>query len=194
MHPSRHRSAAVHLILALGLLLAAGPVALHAQDASSRGRPDVEGTGVPAPRPWQSLSPAQRDLLAPLHKDWDTLPPRRQAHMLEKSEHWLTLPPEQRERIRERIARWQAMSPEERRLARENMRKFHELPPDQRRELHQAFRQFQAMPPDRREQLLRKWHSLSTEQRRQWIDHMHRGHGRPAGPAPPGAGAPRHPF
>jgi hypothetical protein len=79
------------------------------------------------------------------------------------------------------------MTPEERRLARENMRKFHELPPEQRQELHEAFRQFQAMPPDRRDALVRKWRSLTIEQRQAWIEGMHHGHGHrpPPPPRPP---------
>jgi hypothetical protein len=151
------------VLLTVTGLLAGHPSALHAQDAP----PAADAQA--APRPWRSLSPAQRELLAPMQADWDTLPPRKQSHMLDKTRHWLTLPPAQQDKIRERIARWHAMTPEQRHLARENMRKFHELPPEQREQLHHAYQQFQQLPPAQREKLLRKWRSQTIEQRQQWL-------------------------
>lgn len=160
--PSSRRHLAFVLLAATGLFAACAG-ALHAQDAPPLAHAQA------APRPWRSLSPAQRELLAPMQADWDALPPRRQAHMLDKTQHWLTLPPAQQRKIRERIARWHAMTPEQRHLARENMRKFHALPPEQREQLHHAYQQFQQLPPAQREKLLRKWRSQTIEQRQQWL-------------------------
>lgn len=112
----------------------------------------------PAPRSWQSLSPAERDVLAPLADKWDSLPPQRQARMLERAQQWKTLPPEQRQAIRQRIDQWQKMTPEQREQASENSKRFQQLPPEQREQLHAAFQHFQQLPPDQREQLLRQWH------------------------------------
>lgn len=162
MLPSPRHLALLLLTAATGLFTG-HTGALHAQDAP----PATEAQA--APRPWQSLSPAQRELLAPMRADWDTLPPHKQARMLDKTRHWLTLPPAQQDKIRERIARWHAMTPEQRHLARENMRKFHELPPEQREQLHHAYQQFQQLPPAQREKLLRQWRSQTIEQRQQWL-------------------------
>jgi hypothetical protein len=43
------------------------------------------------------------------------------------------------------------------------------------------------MPPDRRDALVRKWRSLTIEQRQAWIEGMHHGHGHrpPPPPRPP---------
>ena len=164
MLPSPRHLAFVLLTVATGLF--AGHVGvLHAQDAP----PSSASSAPAAARPWQSLDPAQQEVLAPLRGHWNEMPPRKQAHMLEKTERWLTLPPEQQDKIRDRIARWHAMTPEQRHLARENMRKFHELPPEQREQLHHAYQQFQRMPPAQREKLLRKWRSQTIEQRQQWL-------------------------
>ena len=68
----------------------------------------------PPPRPWQSLSPDERNILAPLGDKWNTFPPERQARMLERAQQWKSLPPDQREAIRQRIDQWQKMTPQQR--------------------------------------------------------------------------------
>lgn len=166
-------------LLPLLLTILLGGVAtplLHAQETPASPPPAGE---MPAPRPWSSLDPAQRDVLAPLQKTWDSMSPRKQSRMLQRAERWVTLPPERREEVRQHIARWQQMTPEERHQARENMRKFHQLPPQQREQLHATFERFQQLPPDQREKLIREWHALPPAERLHW-DERH-GHDRPPG-------------
>ena len=122
----------------VGLLGGLAAPVLQAQNAPS------------ASTPWRNLTPAQRDVLAPLRQEWNGMPPHRQQHLLEKSEQWVTLPPAQREEIRERIEHWQQMSPAERQQARENQRLFRRLPPAQREQLHAAYQRFQQLPPEQR--------------------------------------------
>lgn len=146
------------LLLSLILLLALPAGVLRAQQATAH--------------PWQSLTPAEQDLLSPLRDKWDHLSPHRQDHMLQRAGHWVTLPPERREQIRERIARWQRMTPEQRARTRRELQRFHRLPPARQAQLRAAFERFQQLPPDQQERLLRQWHSKTPDQRRAWLHRM----------------------
>jgi hypothetical protein len=169
-------------VLLAALLGGVAAAPLHAQDAPSSTHGDM-----PSPRAWNSLDPAQREILAPLQKEWDNMSPRKQSHMLQRAEHWVTLPPEKREEVRQHIARWQQMTPDERRQARENRRKFKQLPAQQREQLHATFERFQRLPPAQRERLIHEWHALPPAERLHW-DERH-GHDRqmppPGGPDQP---------
>ncbi|GLQ97050.1 DUF3106 domain-containing protein [Dyella mobilis] len=122
--------------------------------------------------PWNTLSPAQQNMLQPLQSQWDTLPPKRQEHMLERTQGWLKLPPERQQEIRDRIARWQQMTPAQREQARQNQHLYDTLSPDKQQQLHDAFKRFQQLPPDQREALRRQWQQQSPDQKRQWLQHV----------------------
>ncbi|QAU23047.1 DUF3106 domain-containing protein [Dyella sp. M7H15-1] len=125
-----------------------------------------------APHPWNTLSPAQQNMLQPLQSQWNTLSPKRQERMLQRTQDWMKLPPEKQQEIRDRIARWQQMTPDQRELARENQHLYDTLPPAKQQELHDAFKRFQQLPPDQRDALRRQWQEQSPEQRRQWLQHI----------------------
>ena len=153
-----------------------------APPVSAQEAPSSPATELPSPaRPWSSLTPTEREMLAPLYEKWDTLAPRRQAHLIERAGHWATLPPARREEIRQRIAHWQQMTPAERRQARENMRKFRLLTPQQREQLHATFERFQKLPPAQREKLIREWRALPPAERLHWDEQ--RNHDRPPPPS-----------
>lgn len=155
---ARLRSRSPRLALFLSLALLSGlPGALRAQAAT---------------HPWQSLTPAQQELLSPLRGKWNSLPAHRQNHLLEKAARWVKLPPGRREEIRERIARWQRMTPEQRAETRREIARFHRLPPARQQQLRAAFERFQQLPPTRREQLLQQWQSKTPAERRQWVHQM----------------------
>jgi hypothetical protein len=161
------------LSLLLAALLGGGAVMpLHAQAALAQDAQDDElGNGpLPQPRSWQSLDPAQREVLMPLRDKWDTLPPIKQSRMMKRAEGWVTLPPAQREEIRQRVARWQVMTPAERKQTRANRLEFQRLPPDERARLHSAFERFQQMPPQQRDALLRQWRAIPPSQRMRWLN------------------------
>jgi Protein of unknown function (DUF3106) len=122
--------------------------------------------------PWNTLSPAQQNMLQPLQSQWNTLPPKRQEHMLERTQDWLKLPPDRQQEIRDRIARWQQMTPAQREQARQNQHLYDTLPPAKQQELHEAFKRFQQLPPDQRDALRRQWQEQSPEERLQWLQHM----------------------
>lgn len=151
---------------------------LQAQQASTPAATRTDKRDAPAPQPWSSLNPAQREILAPLQKEWDAMSPRKQARMLHRSSRWATLPAEKREEIRAHIAHWQEMSPAERQQARENRRKFHQMTPQQREQLHQTFERYQNLPAAEREKLKREWRALPPGERKHGKRHYH--HERPS--------------
>lgn len=163
MRPLSFALSALVLAFSVGM---AGP--LHAQVAAPTSTPTPASDTPLASRPWHSLTPIQRELLAPLQPRWDRLSPRHQSRMLQHAERWATLPPARRAAISEHIAHWQQMTPDERAQARRNMRKYHALSPQQREQLHAAFERFQQLPPDQRKQLMHQWRALSPEQRLHW--------------------------
>ena len=171
-----------------------GMLPVQAQQTPPAG--GVERAGVAVQHPWNSLSPEQRNMLAPLQSTWDQMPQRRQARMLDRAKHWETLDPDQRAAIRRHIEHWQQMTPEERKNARANMRKFHQLSPAQRKQLHATFERFQQLPPAQRDKLLREWRALPPEQRLHWTMPASAGSApkvpprRPAGNLPPTPPAP----
>ncbi len=169
------------LLLVALLGSTAAPLYAHGTPPAPAAQDDLPQTPS---RPWSSLDPAQREVLAPLQNEWDSMSARRQAHMLKRAEHWVTLPPEKREEVRQHIAHWQQMTPAERRQARDNRRKFNQLSPQQREQLHSTFERFQQLPSAQREKLLREWHALPPAERLHWD--QRRGHDRPPQTGGPG--------
>jgi hypothetical protein len=126
----------------------------------------------PSLHPWNTLSPAQQNMLGPLQSQWNTLSPQRQEHMLQRAQDWLKLPPQEQEQIRDRIARWQQMTPEQREQARQNQHLYDNLPADKQQQLHDAFQRFQQLPPAQREALRRQWQQQTPEQKQRWLQHL----------------------
>lgn len=142
------------LALALGLLMA-GQAAAHGEgdrDARRHG-PTPVPAGVQVPS-WSELSPAQQEALARLRADWDQLPASRRVRALE----WV-----------ERKARWDAMTPEQREKLRTGARNFRELPPELREKMRASMQAMRALPDDERRALRKRWHEMSPEQRRAWL-------------------------
>lgn len=110
------------------------------------------GVQVPA---WSELSPAQQQQLEHLRTTWDNLPASRRVHALERLE---------------RHARWEAMTPEQRERLREGARNFHDLPPELRAKMRASLQATRALPDDERRRLFERWHQLSPEQRRTWLE------------------------
>lgn len=172
MKPSRPLVCAL-FVFALGSGVGALPAVAQRAPASATSA---------APHPWSTLSPAQRDLLAPMQPRWDSIPPRHQAHMLERAKRWETFGPEEQAAVRKHLEHWEQMTPDERKRVRDNQRKFRELSPAQRAQLHETFKRFQQLPPAERDKLLREWRALPPKQRLRWSMPASAG----SAPVPPG--------
>jgi hypothetical protein len=142
------------LLLAV-LLLFAAPLA--------QARPALPGAGAAAPA-WGQLNPKQQADLAWLERDWDRMPPDRRA------------------RILRRWQRWQGLSPEEQERLREGRRNFREMSPRQREAMRESFRALRALPQEEQQRLRDLWHSMTPEQRREWL--RRGGPGKVPPPAP----------
>jgi hypothetical protein len=97
---------------------------------------------APPPLPdWDSLTPAQRELLvAPMRERWNANPEER-ARMLARAQHWQAMPAAQRERARHGMQRWEGMPPHKRAEARALFHAMRGMDAQQRRDFMQAWRQ-----------------------------------------------------
>jgi hypothetical protein len=137
-------------VACLATLLTCGmPIAAQAPRASTA------GTSAPAaPREdgvrWQSLTPVQREALAPLERDWPGIDARRKQKWIALAGRFKTLSPEERARITARMAEWAKLTPGERGQARMRFEEARLVPAPDRSARWQAY---QALPAEQRQQL-----------------------------------------
>ncbi|MGM9481269.1 DUF3106 domain-containing protein [Roseateles sp. NT4] len=102
---------------------------------------------------WQALTPAQRDLLAPLAKDWDTLGPNQRSKWLNATPRLAALPAPELARLHERMRDWAHLKPGERVDARIGFQVAKQVDAEQRQAKWEAY---QALPPEKRQELADK--------------------------------------
>jgi len=102
---------------------------------------------------WQALTPAQRDLLAPLAKDWDKLGPNQRSKWLNATPRLATLPEPELARLHERMRDWAHLSPAERVDARVGFQVAKQVDAEERQAKWEAY---QALPPEKRQELAEK--------------------------------------
>lgn len=102
---------------------------------------------------WQALTPAQRELLAPLAKDWDALGPNQRSKWLNATPRLATLPPPELARLHERMRDWAHLTPGERVDARIGFQVAKQVDAEQRQAKWEAY---QALPPEKRQELTDK--------------------------------------
>lgn len=116
---------------------------------------------------WVELSPAQREVLAPLASAWPSLSESHKRKWLEMARGYRALPPEEQVKMQGRMKEWVALSPQQRTQARLNFAKTKELSKELTAEEKKA-----------------KWEayqSLSTEEKRKLAD---KAPAKPVGAAP----------
>jgi hypothetical protein len=133
-------------ILCLAALLACG--------AQAQGPGTRAASAAPAPARdegvrWASLTPAQREALAPLEHDWPGIAAARKQKWIALAARFKTLAPEERARITARMAEWAKLTPAERGQARMNFEEARQLPAPDRSARWEAY---QALPPEQRQQ------------------------------------------
>jgi hypothetical protein len=110
------------------LLLVAGAAVATAQPAPPAPTPGktvvVAAFSGPA---WAELSPAQREVLAPLASAWPSLSESHKRKWLEMARGYRALPPEEQAKMQGRMKEWVALSPQQRTQARLNFAKTREL-------------------------------------------------------------------
>ena len=102
---------------------------------------------------WQALTPAQRELLAPLAKDWDKLGPNQRSKWLNATPRLAVLPPAELNRLHERMRDWANLTPGERVDARIGFQVAKQVDSEQRQAKWEAY---QALPQEKRQELADK--------------------------------------
>lgn len=102
---------------------------------------------------WQTLTPAQRELLAPLANDWDKLGPTQRSKWLNATPRLAALPAPELARLHERMRDWAHLTPSERANARISFQVAKQVDAEQRQAKWEAY---QALPPEKRQELADK--------------------------------------
>lgn len=97
-----------------------------------------------AAQSWRSLTPTQREALAPMVQQWDTLPELQRHRLLETAKHYSQLTPEQKQRYHNRLEKWSKLTPEQREAARKKYRAFKKVPAEKREQVKQMVKEEQA--------------------------------------------------
>lgn len=135
---------AVCFFVALGPSWAQSPAATKAA-ASAPPKAAVSGG-----QPWSSLTPAQRQALAPLERDWANIDAARRAKWIEIANRLPSMPADERRRMQDRMTEWARLTPDERGRARLSFQEAKQLSPQQRQARWEAY---QALPEEDRKAL-----------------------------------------
>lgn len=152
----------------LGALVLAASAAVMAQT------PPPLSTKAPVPPPpfataagraetgvrWQSLSPAQRQALAPLERDWSGIDAQRKQKWLQIADRYPSLPPQEQARIAERMNEWARMTPAQRGEARLRYQESQQVP-----DRSAKWQEYQSLPPESRQQFAARAAAASTPAR-----------------------------
>lgn len=99
---------------------------------------------------WSSLTPAQKQVLAPLQRDWSSIEPARRQKWLEVAARYPQMPADERERLQARMSEWARMTPVQRATARQQFQEVRRVPDEERQARWQAY---QSLPAEERDRL-----------------------------------------
>lgn len=102
---------------------------------------------------WASLTPAQKQVLAPLQRDWSSIEPARRQKWLEVAARYPQMPVEERERLQARMSEWARMTPAQRATARQQFQEVRRVPDEERQARWQAY---QSLTPEERDRLAQR--------------------------------------
>ncbi len=156
---ARPRSVAIQRAVVVAVLALAGVTALTSVClAQTPFRPAPSNTpAAAAPKPggpaWASLSPAHKDVLAPLQRDWASIDADRKSKWIEVASRFPSMPASERQRVQERMAEWSRMSPAERGQARMQFQEAKQLSPQDRQARWDAY---SSLPEETRRELAQR--------------------------------------
>lgn len=112
---------------------------LYAQSANpSHGKTAAIPTKVPDGT-WDSLSPAQQKILAPLESDWSYLIPESRTKWIYVANLYPKMTTIDQERLQSRMAGWSKLSQRDRRIARDNYLTSLKFPAEKKAEAWSAY-------------------------------------------------------
>ena len=111
----------------------------QAQSASpahgkSTGTPEKKSDGS-----WESLKPAQQQILSPLEDDWDYMLPESRKKWIQVSNIYPKMNEQDQMRLQSRMMSWANLSQKDRRVARENYLTSLKFPADKKAEAWSAY-------------------------------------------------------
>jgi hypothetical protein len=110
-----------------------------AQTASSS---NSKSTATPEKKPdgtWESLKPAQQQVLAPLEGDWDYMLPDSRKKWIQVANLYPKMSTADQNRLQSRMTSWSSLSQKNRRLARENYLSSLKFPAEKKAEAWSAY-------------------------------------------------------
>ncbi|MGZ5132033.1 MAG: DUF3106 domain-containing protein [Caldimonas sp.] len=151
MTPVPQRRAASLVLAALASVGCAAALAQASAQAPVPPPPFVKSTARPeAGVRWQSLTPMQRQALAPLEREWPSIDAPRKQKWLVIADRYPTLPAPERTRITERMTEWARLTPVERGEVRLRYQEAQQVPAPAR---SARWEEYQKLPPDAKQQL-----------------------------------------
>ena len=94
---------------------------------------------------WQSLTPAQRQALAPLEREWSSIDAPRKQKWLAIADRYPSMPPQERTRITGRMNEWTRLTPAQRGEMRLRYQEAQQLSAPDR---SAKWEEYQNLPPD----------------------------------------------
>jgi hypothetical protein len=101
-----------------------------------------KATAIPEKKPdgtWESLKPAQQQILAPLESDWDYMLPDSRKKWTQVANIYPKMSGQDQQRLQSRMASWSKLSQKERRIARENYLSSLKFPTEKKAEAWSAY-------------------------------------------------------
>ena len=127
--------------LALFALICLTPVSFSLAQ-SSPSASHGKATAIPEKKPdgtWESLKPAQQQILAPLESDWDYMLPDSRKKWIQVANIYPKMSAQDQERLQSRMTSWSNLSQKDRRVARENYLASLKFPAEKKAEAWSAY-------------------------------------------------------
>ncbi len=113
-------------------------------------QPALAERGAKDPR-WESLAPAQQQVLAPLAGEWDKLDPASRKRWLGVAKRYPTMTAIGQKRVQTRMKKWAALTPQQREEARAKYKRMKRKRGST--DLKREWQRYQALPATEREAL-----------------------------------------
>jgi len=139
--------AAAALVAAVGFGASAAGAANGSQATAQAAKGDVGGPT------WSELSPAHRQVLAPLANDWNGLDSRSKERWIDVAGRFHKMPPDEQQRATQRMGEWAHMSVQQRTQARTVFQETRAL---SREEREARWKAYQALPEEKKRELAAK--------------------------------------
>ncbi len=120
--------------------LSFGIMPVQAQTAPSAAH--GKASAIPEKKPdgtWESLKPAQQQILAPLESDWDYMLPDSRKKWTQVANIYPKMSEQDQQRLQSRMTSWSNLSQIERRIARENYLSSLKFPAEKKAEAWTAY-------------------------------------------------------